>query len=453
MRYSYMFLMLLLALGAAAQQKSADQAREEITAYMLSGKLDEARVKAEQLALSSPEGENLLLVGAMYEVQGKRTQADAWYKKAAGDPGLAKDKLWHDLSFVQLRRGDTLKTISYQRASLAVNPGQVDLQQSLATIYSAKGKADSALFYALGAQVKDPGNFELARIAVDVYWSAGEIAKATAHLEQVYTVNRGDSVQLALAYLYLQGEYFEKALPHFLALSVSRPDAEILYSLGKCHERLGSVSKAIAAVERAIALSSVPNDHFEQFLVELYSWKGDQQQMLERYVNGSRQNVKGFAGWLKGYQQTVDKANQTYAKMETAEMTDLSADFLSLARAYVGVKDYRTGLMVIEDYKLSPKASVDSVAMLSVIALMGLKQYDRAKEQLEVLMKNSTDKGYHDLMLAICYQLRDYQGVVSFFEKNGAQAFSLEKDVRDRLMFVSYSQIGDTEKAKRYWRL
>ncbi len=452
MRYSIVTLMLLFALTGRAQQLNIEKSRQEITSFILAGKLDSARIKAEKLALRSPDGENQLLVGAMFEIQGKKARADSWYQKAALDKAFAKDKLWHDLSFVQLRRGDTAKAISYQRMSLSLNAVQQDLQHSLATLYSSKGKRDSALVYALDAQKAAPGSFDLARIAVDSYWANGEIAKATTHLAQVYQVNKSDSVQIALAYLYYQGEYFEKALPLFSALSQTRPDAEIFYALGKCYERLGNVSKAIAAIEQAIALSSAPNDHFEELLVDLYSWKGDQQQMLAQYVKGSRQKIKGFGDWLQGYQQTVELANQSYAKLESTTQANAAAEFLSLAKGYVHAKDYRTGLAVIDDYKLTATADADSVRMLSIVAFMGLKQFDKAKQELLLLMKDSSNPDYNDLMLAICYQLRDYQGLVSFYEQRAGGAFSIDKDLKEKLLFIAYSQLGNTTKAKTYWK-
>jgi lipopolysaccharide biosynthesis regulator YciM len=315
-------------------------------------------------------------------------------------------------------------------------------------------KPDSALIYGLKAYQQIPTNPNYIKQLANYYLRAGNLEEAIIYLEKLSGKEKGnDSAKLALAGLYLKTDDFAKALPLYQSLSQDSVDRhDFLYGLATCYLETEQPYDAAQTISKAIAMTGNPQKSYYDLLIQSYAATGEHQKVLQTYQNGMEKGISSYENWLTEYKTAVNEVKNELIALDQNPGLIQKASLLKLSTLYLAAKDYGSAIKVINEYKKLGGMDNDSTKIVAASAYLGLQRYSEAKEALTGTDKTFSGKNA-DMFVAILYKLKDYQSLVDILEGAYKEETMLDQDLRDDLLFRSYSRLGDQKKASKYLHL
>ena len=169
----------------------------------------------------------LFLQARTLERDGDVTGAIAAYRRAV-ELALTAAAIRVDLAMLYAREGRATEAMAEARATLQIEPGNIDAHRTL-------GLVQSALIEQLVLDRRGPF-----------------VAEAVGHLERVVAGEEDPLVELTLADLYVKSEQPAKAVTRMRAFLARRPgDLDALMVLADAHDAAGRASEAMAVLEEA----------------------------------------------------------------------------------------------------------------------------------------------------------------------------------------------------------
>lgn len=202
--------------------------------------------------------------------------AIAEYETAAGiDPGNLN--VYNSLGVCYGVQGDLDKAIGAFETAVAISPEDVMATYNLGLTYLKQKKRNRALELFLRARSLDGQNPDIAGHIGMSYQEMGEIDNAIIYLEEaVERISVGSGVFRALADCYVAKEDFRNAAKFYeRAIKASPRDAKSLNSLAHVYGILGeNLEIAIVLAEESVSIAG-DNGLYQRRLGELYMKRGD----------------------------------------------------------------------------------------------------------------------------------------------------------------------------------
>lgn len=230
--------------------------------------------------------------------------------------------------------------IIYTEKALSLDPDDTLMIERLADLYAEAGRFSQAaeLLSSHGRSQKDPRWLE--RLA-DLYQAAGQKEQAAAALSKLVALRSGDAALMErLALLYEELGRWEEAATLLERLSSlqSGPDkADTLARLAKAQESSGQMERALASLERAVALDSSRPALWRE-LARLRGGAGDQAGALRALVRAAALAPKDRALHLDLSQAYAAAKEPGKAAREMEKVAALDpanpAPLMSLAKLY-----------------------------------------------------------------------------------------------------------------------
>lgn len=447
-------VILLNSQLVVAQVQDKDSIRIKLNQALLANRLDLATGFAEALLNKANSPDDYLLGASVFELKGETKKSDPLYLKALEFKNGGQFKVYHDLGYVYLRRSDHGKAKYYMLNSLQMNAAQPELNHVLSAIYLIDKKTDSAIIYGLKAYQQIPTNPNYIKQLANYYLTAGNLEEAIVYLEKLSGKENGnDSAKLALAGLYLKTDDFAKALPLYQSLSQDSVDRhDYLYGLATCYLEIEQPYDAAQTISKAISMTSNPQKSYYDLLIQSYAATGEHQKVIQTYQKGMGKGISSYENWLTAYKTTVTELRNELIALDQSPGLTQKASLLKLSTLYLAAKDYRSAIKVINDYKKLGGTDNDSTKIIAASAYLGLQRYREAKAALTGKEKTISGKNA-GLFIAILYKLKDYQSLIDILEGTNKEETMLDQDLRDDLLFKSYSKLGDQKKASKYLHL
>ncbi|NQX40661.1 tetratricopeptide repeat protein [Pedobacter steynii] len=447
-------VILLNSQFAVAQVQDKNRIKIKLNEALQANRLDLATGFAEALLNKADSPDDYLLGASVFELKGEQKKSDPLYLKALEFKNGEQFKVYHDLGYVYLRRSDHGKAKSYMLNSLQMNAAQPELNHVLSAIYQVDKKPDSALIYGLKAYQQIPTNPDYIKQLANYYLRAGNLEEAIVYLEKLSGKEKGnDSAKLALAGLYLKTDDFAKALPLYQSLSQDSLDRhDFLYGLATCYLETEQPYDAAQTISKAIAMTGNPQKSYYDLLIQSYAATGEHHKVIQTYQNGLEKGISSYGNWLTEYNTAVNEVKNELITLDQSPGLIQKASLVKLSAIYLAAKDYGSAIKVINEYKKLGGMDNDSTKIVAASAYLGLQRYSEAKEAL-----TGTDKTFSaenaGLFVAILYKLKDYQSLIGILEGPNKEETTLDQDLRDDLLFRSYSKLGDQKKASKYLHL
>ena len=349
-----------------------------------------------------------------------------------------------------LRRAAQAKELSekivFTERALAINPDDALMVERLADLYAEAGRFTQAaeLLSSHGQSQKDPRWLE--RLA-ELYQAAGQKDQAAAALSKLVALRSGDPALMErLALLYEELGRWEEATTLLERLSSlqSGPDkADTLSRLAKAQESSGQQERALASLEKAVALDAGRPALWKE-LARLRGGSGDKAGALKALERAAALSPKDRGLHLELSQAFQAAGNQAKAAMELEKVAALDpknpAPLLNLAKLYEQKGDrqalagvyrrldklqpgdpdlaYNLAVLAMEDNK--PELALKRLAVvekarpqdadvreIKLRLLLSLKRWDQALQTAAELLKQKPQD--LDLWLSVLDQLSQVQ--------------------------------------------
>ena len=341
----------------------------------------------------------------------------------------------------QLEEDDNLEgaLAAFQRAA-KLDPASAEILNEIASIYARQNRPKDAIAAAEQALKNDPDNVSSNRVLGGVYASLAQAVRPGASGEREnaeraisYLEKSGPEdvpgVQLLLGRMYLRVRAWDKAIALFEKLVEDQPGAnEAVTSLVQAYEGAGRSADAIDLLEANAGASA----QLSILLGELYEGEQRWMQAAEAYGRASQRRPRDLdlkirwatALLAAGNPEALTKARSVLKDVAAADPTQVRALYLlveadrqlsdsadaeatalkmvaadpkgvwgqyAIARVAADRKDYRKVLETLEPVVAGWSSRTDGGQGLNVRRLyellgqsyLGLKQYDKAVEQLQ----------------------------------------------------------------------
>lgn len=319
-------------------------------------------------------------------------------------------------SLIAAQRGK--EALPYLQEMSRQDPGDLEIQLQIAQVLAAGKQYDQSLPYLETYLKKRPENtgalLEKARILLHKD-QVNEAFETYQLLKKMEPQNRDLQREIAEAY-YAQGRTTE-ALAGFEALSEHFPrDAQVLEKLGRLYLQKQDYHRAIAALERALAVD--PGGVYAQLgMARAYNLSGRKEKAIPYY------------------RSLLERGNNPEVKLELADL------FLEIDQAADAFRIY-------EDL-LREAPTMWAVRLRWATALYRQKDYSRASEQLEILVQSQPR--HHGIWTLLGYNALD-RGDWKRARKAFLQVLALGEDRGNNLipLGANYRLQGRPHQALRY---
>ncbi|MGC8838446.1 MAG: tetratricopeptide repeat protein, partial [Anaerolineae bacterium] len=194
--------------------------------------------------------------------------AEAYERAVALDPGLPTDQSSLGMAYQHLERYD--QAVAAYREALAILPCDANTHDLLGDLYWKLGRVDDALREYQEAARYDPDDFTAWHAIGQILEERGQMDEAKAAYEKAVTA----------AEAYLKG---------------NPRDATVTYTLGLMYLLLGDTERAIALLQKAVALKPSADGH--RSLGNAYSQAGEHEKALEEYQAALAMDPQNVASW------------------------------------------------------------------------------------------------------------------------------------------------------------
>lgn len=444
------FLFLSWPVMAQPQNDEETLLKQKTAAYTYANKLDQALTNASALVKQYPKTENYLVLASTYEIRKEFDNADKYYYMALQSAGDKAAAVYHDLSFVMLRRNDLNAAIAYAHECLVRNPQQDSLHYFLATIYRSQDKIDSANYHYTRAYELNNNNTDYLKEMYALNYINGMVRESLPYLEKVVAIDTTDrQTRITLASGYIELEEYRKAIPLLqIPFGDSTAADSMYYMLAKCNIELGDSLNAVLNLEKAIMLSKTPDFKHYDMLVQVYAAQGQFNNMLKVYEEGEKKGFKNYRQWIAEYRESVDTMRIIYKHISEGEV---APKLFLLGKLYLKINDFRNSLQVLGDFETVGGALTDSLYSLRALANMNLNHMAEAKTNIEEAIRLApANEDYRLLLMLIQYRLKNYQEVVNLAKQRQGMItvkVNQHKEVEHYLLFRSYQAMGMRQEA------
>jgi Tfp pilus assembly protein PilF len=448
----YLLTILILPISVVrGQENKQAHLRADLNTAIMAHRLDLAGKYSEQILKTASSPVDFLSAASVYELKGNYKNADELYQKALDLKSADRFKIYNDLGYVYLRRGDTLNAITSQMKSLDLNKNQPVIHNLLAIIYQGKNNPDSALVHGLQAYNLDPENADYNRFLVNSYYSQGQIKESIKYLEHLNEIKKNSySVRVTLANFYQKVDRYDKALPLYLAAARDSVNHdEYLYAAAQCCYELNLIQDAIKFASQAIAVSANVKQEYYDFLITIYASIGQQPKVIKTYLRGKESKIRAYSEWLNEYENVLKETRRQLVSLPSLSKEQQRTSLWSLSKLYMFAKDYGNVIKLLNGYKELGGAASDSTELLYGSAYVCLRRYPEALKAISNVVQsggtNSTE-----LLLSILYKQRNYKGVIELIQNKKGSLSGVDKDVLDNLLFKSYTMLDNIDNAVKY---
>ncbi|HEX8295220.1 MAG TPA: tetratricopeptide repeat protein, partial [Chthoniobacteraceae bacterium] len=314
----------------------------------------------QMLAASPVEGTALERLWKVYLDQGKTEQLIAEFRA----PGTFASEL---VLGHLLRKAGSLDEAqaAYERAA-ALDPKSAQPILSLARLCAGAGKSREAATWfekAVALLPKTDAQLPEVLLQLGTQWLAlGDLNKAAEAWEMTVAANPKDlELRRRLADTYAQNHLPARAITHIEFLEKNSPPAEralALQQLARLHQSAGNQDAAIAALEKALALTTQGNwlrSELQSQLIRLhqrYHRTAELEQRWKKYAGDNPRDLAGYLQLIDFYERLGDLEQQRVWLEKLTQAAPKSADFrLRLARLLVQM-DNRDAAAAIYDVLL-----------------------------------------------------------------------------------------------------
>lgn len=425
-----MLLLLLVLPAGAAQQNRLETRLEQAAALIRQNRMAEAEQQLTAILKTAPnEARALNLLGTIRGSQQRFDEAEKLFAHALRvDPRLTGAHM--NLAYLYLLKGATDKTITELKAVLQLEPDNMDALNKLAHLLLTANRADECISFLEGAKTARASSVVLLTLLGEAYLSKGDAAKAEASYRAA--LNKQNDLVEALLGLAQVAQFKGDAKAAAGYLARARPSVaashELLYQFAMIALKLEAAEDARVALEQAVKLRP---DQPLYWLALGDAWLkkpelSEAEQAFRRALelqpeNASTQMYLGYAllkqkkypearAYLQKSMQASERPETLYYlgvvaqeqsedEQAVAIMQGLASKFPSFANAhialgiaYMRLKDYARARQELElAVKLDPEEPKAHYNLAVLFAR--LKEPARAQEEMRAVERLKKDKG------------------------------------------------------------
>lgn len=408
------FSAFILAFAICLQSLVPGENLERVAALIRDNKIVEAEGQLASIIRATPNSAAALnLMGTIRGKQNRLNEAESLFLQALRHDETFTGARWN-LTYLYLIKRSPDKAISQLKEILRIEPGNADATQKLPELLLSQGKFDESISFIENLRAAGPVSPDLLVMLGDAYVAKGALTEA----EPPYLLaldNRLDNAGalLGLAQISrLKGEMRETSiyLARVATLSADSKSPEFLYKFALVGLRVGMIDQAKSALERSLKLR--PDE--PAYLLAL-----------------------GIAWLSRGDLFEAEKLFRRLIEVQP----DSSLGQLHLGYVFLNQKKYRDARLWLEKSARSPNAIPEVFYYLGLVAqeqnddagaiplfekavqklpnyaharialgasYMKLRNYTRAREELETAVKLDPDEPKAHYNLALLYaRLKD----------------------------------------------
>ncbi len=212
-----------------------------------------------------------LILGNLLRTQAGSKEAGSTEQKAmldeakkelntAKEMGANEAMINSTLSVLHVQTGDLDKAMEHANAALDKNNKNPDVHLIKGVLHFKKGEKEQAM-KELDTAIEQKGkNAEARSTKADMMFSAGKVDEALEEYKKALSDDeRYNQARMGIINILISKQKWSEALDHLTKANEVRPDdANVLYSLGICHEKSGNVPAAIQKFNEGVMVDTNP---------------------------------------------------------------------------------------------------------------------------------------------------------------------------------------------------
>ena len=407
------FASILLAPSVAWAQSYLDKV-ERASALIRDDRIEEAERELDLALKARPNGAAALnLLGAIRARQGKLNDAETLFARAIRlEPRRVGAHM--NLAHLYLLKGEPEKAAVSLKEALSLEPGNVEANYRFAWVLLSLGRYDECVSFVETARRSLAPSAPLLATLGDAYLKKETFDKAEASYLQALDSDAANAdALLGLAMVALARKDNKTAALHLNSLRNNIADSpDLLYKFARIALDLRLTDAALYAVKRAIELRpGEPSYYFLLGVARLEKPDLDEAEGAFRQVLNLRPD-HAQAQLHLGYVLLKQKKNSEAREwLEKSIQKTTAADFHYLCFYYLGLiaqdrnDDQKAEDLFGKSIRLAPSFAHARIALGSTYLRM--KNYPRARQELEIGVKLNPDDSKAHYNLALLYSRLD----------------------------------------------
>lgn len=374
------------------------------------------------------------------------------------------------------------EAVDFLEKAIALNPKHAQLYNNLGTCYVTVGTLDKAYENFLKASELEPQNSITYFNIGSVLQLQNKHKEACEFFKKAYTLEPQDNYLVALALSEVKSEQMEEAIKHYKLLVAHHPEKHnFQYNLACCYDAVGQHANAIGILSHLVLLNP-KSVSMARKLAGIYTKIGQFMGAKELYEKILLQGNVSFEIYYEFAHICVKTGDMDKAEKILKKVVELNPDFApahkDLGVLYLDKKlfdyaedEFNTALKAAPDdfdvlfeyanylhattdfakadeyYQKALEKNPHDIDALGFSALnkIHLKDFDKAYEQIEHVLKHVTNNGFmYYIAGKIKYLQEQYEDAKMFLIKS----YELEKTHdSENLLGLCYYELGDYAQA------
>ena len=374
------------------------------------------------------------------------------------------------------------EAVEFLEKAIAINPEHSQLYNNLGTCYVTIGNLNKAYENFIKASEYDPDNSITYFNIASILQLQNRHKEACEFFRKAYAIEQQDNYLVALALSEVKSNQMEEAITHYKILVSHHPQkSNFQYNLACCYDAVGDYANAIGILAHLVLLNP-KSVSMTRKLAGIYAKIGHFMSAKELYEKILLQGNVSFEIYYEFAHICVKTGDMDKAEKILKKVVELNPDFApahkDLGVLYLSKRlfdyaedEFNMALKIApqdfevlfeyanylhattnfvkadEYYQRAIAINPDDMEVLGFSALnkIHLKDFDKAYEQIEHVLKHITNNGF---MYFIAGKIRYLQGKYEDAKMFLIKSYELEKTHdAENLLGLCYYELGDYAQA------